>query len=877
MSDLIAVLTWWLLVQAFSLAALPLAFRLFQRLPDRGYSVSKALGLLLPSYLFWILGVLGFLRNDTGGILLSIAIVTGGSLLFYSRSGSSESQISNSPSESTLSSWLRANWKWVLTVEILFTVAFGGWALYRAYVPRIMTAGGEKFMELAFLNGFKRSATLPPLDPWLSGFAISYYYFGYLMMSILIRLSGVTPQVGFNIGGALLFALTVTGAFGLVYNLVASFSSRRLSRPEQENEPGINPPSPRRSIIRHPIRDAWVWTALLGVVLVALLGNFEGPLEVAHWKGLGSDGLWRWLDIDDLDQPPASLEGTGTETRLTRTGWWWWRASRVIFDYDVRDWPNRLDKTHDPAPVRRENIDEFPFFSFLLGDMHPHVLALPFLMLALTVALTLFRIGLAAQPASLATPTLMPMIPSTHLFLFALILGALGFLNTWDFPVQWAVAVGAFTWGRLSKGLSNQATSLLALFRPHMRAVLTIAAILGPGALLLYAPFFLGLQTQAGGPLVHVHSSTRLSQFGIMFGPLLFILVSFLAWGVVRARQRQALALRTGVWTGTVLLLLALTLLVLTSLAIIISPSVRDLIAPGLADEAPVEVALRYLNMRLSTPWVTLLLAGIIGVAVALLRPGGLSRTAQFSLLLVIAGAIMTLIPDYVYLKDVFGVRINTVFKFYFQAWVLWAVASAGGVYEMLIGKDSLRATTRVLYGAGLALVVGLGLVYPVLAIPDRVKEFPEAPTLDGTIYLAREQAADYEAIQWLNTYVKGAPVILETPGGAYQYEGRVSAQTGLPTLLGWTGHEHQWRGSTIEQDKRARAVREICTTGDPQRTLTLLDEYDITFVYVGSLERINCPASGLGNFDRLMEIVYDRDGVKIYKRRDALGGHFGE
>jgi len=872
MSDIIAVFTWWVLVQIFGLVSLPIAFRLFWRLPDRGYGISKALGLLVPSYLFWLLGVLGFLRNDSGSILLSLVIIAIAAQLFYRRPQHSGSRMPDRGSRTTLSSWLRANWKLVLIIELVFAVSFAGWALYRAYVPRIMTAGGEKFMELAFLNGIERSATMPPLDPWLSGFAISYYYFGYVMMSNLIRLSGVSSSVGFNIGGALLFALTVTGAFSLVFNLVASLGARRRNAAAHMSEPlttGSEPDPPTAPPENRPIRKSWVWIAVLGTVFVVLLSNFEGPLEVAHWNGLGSEGIWKWLDIADLDRPPPTQQVDQANTRLTRPGWWWWRASRVIFDYDVRDWPNRSNKAAEPPPQRRENIDEFPFFSFLLGDMHPHVLALPFVMLAMTVSLALFHTGFATRQVFHSRALKIPGTPRSHLFLWALIFGALGFLNTWDFPMQWAVAVGAYTLGRLGSNRHD--------LRPHLRSIATLAATLAIGGLLLYAPFYVGFQSQAGGPLVHVHSSTRLPHFVVMFGPLLFILISFLAWGVRRAWRERALELRTGLWTATILLLLALGMFLITALVVVLSPMVRELVAPGLLGEEPSNIARRYLNMRLSTPWVTLLLVGMISTAVALLRYQGLGRVARFSTLLIIAGAAMTLVPDYVYLKDVFGVRLNTIFKFYYQAWVLWAVAAAGAVYALWVDEDSLRSAPRWLFGAGLALVIGLGLVYPALAIPDRVKEFPEAPTLDGTAYLAREEAADYAAVQWLNTHVEGAPVILEAPGGAYQYESRVSAQTGLPTLLGWAGHEHQWRGNTVEQSKRLPVFEELCSTTDAQRTLTLLNEYDISYVYVGALERTKCPAAGLQKFSRLMETVYDRDGVTIYRRRDALGSRIGE
>jgi YYY domain-containing protein len=751
-----------------------------------------------------------------------------------------------------------------------------------------MTAGGEKFMELAFLNGFKRSAEMPPLDPWLSGYAISYYYFGYVMMSLFIRVSGAAPAVGFNIGGALLFALTVAGAYSLVYNLVGSVRGRHcraergaIVHKDQENEGDTGARSPS---VPHGNR---VWIALLGVLFVVFLSNLEGPLEVAYWGGAGNDGFWQWLDIAELDQPRISMPDGATPSRLTRPGWWWWRASRVIFDYDVQDWFRRDDETASPRPQRRENIDEFPFFSFLLGDMHPHVLALPFVFLALSVSLTLFQLG-RDHAADFPMNTLRgAQGQNLRLLFFALIFGALGFLNTWDFPIQWAVGVGAFGLARASGAAQRQpdgavATGSLSLWQ-RVRPALNLAIVLGAGGLLLYLPFYLSFQSQAGGPLVHVHSSTRVVQFGIMFGPLLFVLISFLAWGVRRATQnkhkvkvpgatRNPPLLKTAVWTGTGLLALALLIILLTAAAILVSQDIQRLVAPGLADQPASDVAVRYLAMRVGNPWVTLLLVGMIAVAVALLRAPGFNRAVRFSLLLVAAGAVMTLSPEYVYLKDVFGVRINTIFKFYFQGWILWAVAASGAVFALLFSEEGLRGGARWLFALSLTVVVGLGLVYPVLAIPDRVTEFPEAPTLDGTAYLARDNPADYAAIEWLNAQVEGAPVILEKPGGAYQYEGRVSALTGLPTLLGWAGHERQWRGNTLEQDRRIRAIEELCTSTDPQTSLTLLDDYDITYVYLGPLERASCDASALQTLESLLEVVYDRDGVTIYRRVTGLG-----
>jgi uncharacterized membrane protein len=121
-----------------------------------------------------------------------------------------------------------------------------------------------------------------------------------------------------------------------------------------------------------------------------------------------------------------------------------------------------------------------------------------------------------------------------------------------------------------------------------------------------------------------------------------------------------------------------------------------------------------------------------------------------------------------------------------------------------------------------------------------------------------------------LNANVDGAPVILEAPGDrfrAYVYEGRVAAHTGLPTLLGWAGHEHQWRGSGDEQALREPDIETLYTSVDPDEVLTLLDKYGISYVYVGPLERERYPAAGLAKFAEVMQVVYDTGPVTIYRR----------
>jgi len=237
-------------------------------LPDRGYAFTRMLGLLLVSFVFWLAGSLGFSANHAGGILLALAVVAAVSWLAYRRN----------PTDRPLSGWLSGNRQTILAAELVFGLVFAGWVWVRAQNPAI--AATEKPMEFAFLNAIGRSPTFPPLDPWLSGYAISYYYFGYVMTSVLGRLALVAEPVAFNLAVAWLVAGTAVGAFGLVYNLVA-LAGRRTA-------------------------VAW---GVVAALAVAVAGNLQIGLELLHGNGIGSPALWRWIDIRDINGP-ADTDGS---------------------------------------------------------------------------------------------------------------------------------------------------------------------------------------------------------------------------------------------------------------------------------------------------------------------------------------------------------------------------------------------------------------------------------------------------------------------------------------------------------------------------------------------------------------------------------------
>ncbi|MBI3240710.1 MAG: hypothetical protein HYZ49_00235 [Chloroflexi bacterium] len=860
MPDLLAFFLWWLIVTIFGFVAWPILFWFFRFLPDRGYSLSKTGGLLAVGYVGWLLGNFGFVLVNPGGVVAALLIV-GVLSAFALRSGNS----------AEMGKWLRQNWQVVLITEIIFLAAFAFWAYARALNPTITAT--EKPMEFAFLNSVLRTGTQPPGDPWLSGYAISYYYFGYIIMAMLISLSGVLPSAGFNLGIALLFALTALGAFGVVLNLIAGVRSQ---------DSGVRV---GRAIM----------PALLGPLFM-LIGNLNGFLEVMHKMGLFGESFWAWLDIKWTNVAPT----------LPSAGWmpdrflWWWQASRVV---------------HDINPftgAEIEVIDEFPFFSFLLGDMHPHVLGLPFVFLAIAFALNLFlmvqtnadkprataetnepnqQMTSLAWPESLVVTGIsrafsflksddwqqwLPPLAWPDLLIGAILLGGLSFLNTWDFPIYIFVVVASYT---VARGLRDSwATDV-------WRDGISLGAGLAVCGVLLYLPFYIGFRSQLGGILPNVIFATRLQQFAVMFGPSLFVVLALMGWLV--ARRWRTMEWRGGAMIAFSILASLMIVCALLAFFIITSdrPDAQQAIDSMIGTANLQDVLPQVLRLRLERAAMPLLLTLLLAVAAAWVfaprqktddepsRPN-LDLT-PFAVILIATGALLTLGPEFVYLRDFFGWRMNTVFKFYYQAWVIWSIAAAFGTYLLL---QALKPVGKTLFGAGVAAVLALGLIYPVLSTTTitenwmgttRDLEGNPYATLDGMAYMATSRTSDYEAIKFLNATVAGRPVIAEAVGGSYTEYARVAAHTGLPTVIGWPFHELQWRGNTEASGGREDKIKLLYQAPTWTEAQVILDEFNIRYVYVGPMEAAQYGADGLGKFARFMRVIYQADGVTIYERKD--------
>lgn len=810
-----AFILWYIVVTLLGWLTFPLAYSLFPALADRGYTLARAFGLLIWGYVFWLFASLRMAQNDTGGLLLALLLLIGLSIwASFNR-------------YSEMVDWVRGNARLILATEILFLIAFAFMAFVRANNPEMFTAGGEKWMETAFINAILHSPTFPPHDPWLSGYAISYYYFGYVMTAMLAKLTATAAPVAHNLMLSLIFALSAIGAYGLLVNLLSAY---RRSKGE-EKQKGSLP----------------VLGALLAPLFLLILSNLEGFLESLHSKGIGwtfnADGtaasspFWRWLDLQVLtNQPGQPLKWAPDEF------FWWWRASRVIQDYELNG-------------TVHEIIDEFPFFSYLLGDLHPHVLAMPFNLLAIAVALNLFLGGWRGEMDLFFGQI---KISRTGFFTIALVLGGLAFLNTWDILTGAALIVFSYALARVREAGWGweRIEDVLILAIPAMFT-----------AFVMYLPFFIGFDSQAGGIIPNFMFVTRGAHLWVMWGTLFIPLFAY----VIHVWRNN----RSGNWQAGIVTPLGILITLLAAMFAIgflgwrLQPDLVNGILAAQQRDAGIFIADSMLRRLQYIGSLLTLLALLIPCIAYLARSDRREEEpftlhpASFVLLLIGLGTLLILGPDFLYLRDNFGYRINTVFKFYYQAWILLSLAAAFGIAVML---SELRGLASTIYAVMIVVVIGLGLVYPIFSLPTKTDNFkanhPEQRTLDGSAYLANMMPDDYQAFQFMERLEQG--VVAEAVGGQYSEFARVSTYTGMPTVLGWPGHEGQWRDQSL-QGSRMDDIKALYTTSDWSTAEIILKRYDIRYVYVGNLER-NTYRVDEQKFNRFLKPIYQQGSVTIYE-----------
>lgn len=712
---------------------------------------------------------------------------------------------------------VRADWSrmraLVLGAELTFLVTFLLAVAVRAFNSAI--AGQEKQMDMTFLHSLILTSTLPAEDLWLAGYGMPYYYLGYLTQAVIAKATAIEPAIAYNLAVASVLALAAVGAFGLAAGLVRlAGASTRIA----------------------------MAVGIFGAFVLTIMGNLEAFFEVVAAQGIGDRAFWANIGIKNLEANAGPFPPSD--------GGWWFRAARVI--------PN----------IQPDGITEFPYFSLILGDLHPHYMAIPLAILIAT---------LAAQAITRRTPFFRndPAYPPEtdeqagaasrphretrgtdwiRFGLTAVVLGAVIPFNTWDLPVLW----GLFGLSVLLPSLIGRAADAVDPGRPPLEGrpartapdgrwgpIRDRAAELGLLAVLavaLFAPYlFIGYTSQPLG-LGLTRERTLFGSLFVLFGPLL-LLPLFAGVSAALADMRGSAA-RNSPTT----VIQALGVLAGLTLVVAREPTLGFLVAS--------------LGLWLPLVWIRV--------------REEVSPQAVSTALLTCIGLGSILVPELVYLSDSFQSRMNTVFKFYYDAWILLALAAPLLAWELWRRVLAPAAPwDRGLAGSALALAAILtlaGAIYPVAATHTKSGGFARTPTLDGLSYLREARPDDVAAIAWLKRNHPGA-VVVEAVGNDYTDAARISTFAGTPTLIGWVGHQLQWRGPTPELDRRQQLTRRIYTDPASVDWVDTIERFGVQFVVVGSMERELYGQDVGSRVERTLTPVHQSGTTVIYSPRPRPSG----
>ncbi len=771
-SQLIAVLLWYLALTVIGMGVYPLLRRALPGLADGGYPLARTAGILALAYLVWLAGSFHIAFNRLTVSLAALILLLAGALAAY-RDRSA----------------LRAQWRdekrRFLAAEALFLAFFVFDLLLRIVNPDLWHPwrGGEKPMDLSFLTAVVKSSSFPPYDPWFAGGYLNYYYFGFVLFAVPVKWLGIAPSLAFNLVLPTIFALMAAGACSIGWNLAT------------------------RRKLRAGIIAAVSMTVVgnLGVVQMFL----EGLRRIGAPEGDGSQG-------GVVAQALWMLKGSGRllkgATLPFSTADWYWAPSRMI-----------------PAPHEVAPITEFPFFSVLQGDLHPHLFALPLALFVLACVLSLILAGSPRRVGTGLVPTLVAA---------ALGVGALYATNAWDFYPY--------------LGLCILALCVTVSLRRRFLVLAAAVAFLTVLAVLLFAPFRNWYSPGYGELELWKGTRTPLRSYLAHWGLFLFLIAS---WLVCETRDWMA----------------STPLSALRKLE-----PYKDLIKLALFLFAVFVLGVSLAGVKIA--WLVLILAAWAGVL--LWRPG-LSNARRFLLLGAGAGLLLTLVVEVIVLRgDV--ARMNTVFKAYMQAWTLLSLSAAGAFIFLLDRPAVWRRRWRAGWAAALAVLVISAGLYPVVASRAKIKDrmTPGAPHgIDGAAFLdtakytedwgEMDLSQDYRAIRWLREQAQGSPVIVEANHRKlYRWGSRFTVHTGLPGVVGWEWHVRQQHSLLPDTwiTRRTAEVDEFYQTTSLDVAEAFLRRYDVGYIILGQQERGLYGEGGLEKFDAAASILWK----EVYRDRDT-------
>ena len=586
--------------------------------------------------------------------------------------------------------------------EVILFAVFLMWTYFAGFHPQAY--GTEKFMDYGFMEAMMRSTTLPATDLWYSQGKINYYYGGQYFAVFLTKLSATKVARTYNLMRTFVAAFAFAMPFSLVYQMIRDKMEGHLTGPKR-CVPGL--------------------AGLTAGISLSMAGN--GHYIVYRW-------VLPWIQ---------KLQGTESDS-----SYWFPDATRYI--------------GYNPYREEDRTIHEFPSYSFVLGDLHAHVINILFVLLLIGI-LYVWMKKMKAQKLEQVKLRSFDFwkreMLSPYLLLAGWLLGMYQWTNYWDFVIYFVVTGGVMLFGNIVR-LGGKIRRILAV------TIVQAVELLGISYLVIL-PFTLQFNSMVDGVSIAKYHS-YFYQLLILWGLPVFLVIVFLV-SLLREKLKQ-------VEHKSLYCLMAAT----------------------------------------KTPDLFAVITGLCAIG-------------------------LILIPELVYVRDIYengNARANTMFKLTYQAYIMFALTMGYGIYRLLAATRS--KLSKILAGIVLFFLVWTFgyLGNSVQAWFGDVWKVSAYKGLDATTFLEEQFPEDAAAVRWLKENIQGSPVVLEAPGDSYSKYERVSAATGLPTVIGWRVHEWLWRSNVSDVDFKAEDVRRIYTSTDPDQVKRLLTNYGVSYIFVGSMER---------------------------------------
>ena len=806
----IGVVIWYLVVALLGVISYPLVRYVLNGLSDRGYPFARITGLLVVSFIAWLVGSTGItISRGIITIILFFIVLGSGLLAYLQRDG--------------LRREWRMNRKYFLIVEGLFLLFFAMDLLIRFGNPDLWHPwkGGEKPMDFSYFNAILKSSTYPPYDPWFSGGYINYYYYGFLLLGVFVKWIGIVPSIAYNFIIPTVFSLIAMGAFSVAWNLLAVWK-----------------PGDQRSLIR----STPLISGIAAAFGMAMLGNL-GTVRMIYqgFQRLGSSG-----DV---------IEGAGVITRFI------WAGKGFIetilgasLPYGLADWywiPSRVIS----APGEVEPITEFPFFTVLYGDPHAHLFAMPLALLGLGWSLSVVLGKFWATNFPESTHRSIPRVFVGLLF-GGLVYGSLRPTNTWDMPTYLAIGVVALVYsGWRYYRLDNNSREIQPDGDINLRRILVVIASVGLliiFSFLLYKPYADWYVLPYSSLRLWDGTNTHTGDYLIHWGLFLFVVIGWMIWETREWMANTPISSLNKLKQHTGLIISAIVAVFASTVVLLIYD---------------VYIA-----------WIALPLATWAGILV--LRPK-LADSKRIVLFLIGTTLILTLMVEVIVIEGDIG-RMNTVFKFYLQAWTIFSICAAAAFAWILLSLPKWTYGWRTVWQLGMIAFIAAAALYPVMGSLAKIKDrmTDEAPhSLDGMVFMryssyndldtVMDLSQDYEAIRWMQENIEGSPVIVEGNMVEYHWGNRFTIYTGLPSVVGWNWHQRQQRaalpGGTVES--RVEDVGEFYSSTSVEEIQEFLEKYEVSYIIVGQLERALYRGSGLDKFEELEGLLWK----EVYRDGDTV------